>query len=314
MATGSWYESVFFHLQGPPIGAAGLYRGRGLCASPPADAAGLHHAVPAEPPPSAEQLLVEPDVGLRLDPLYDRYLAWKEELQESYGLEYYVQASLLPQWGAPHSGPALFDFISGRRPLFGSRLPIRRSAPARSPSRRSRTSSGPKSRRPLNRSAPGSDAAERLVHRYDRLCPADLYSYPTRRGRWLSATIGQYSFGTWDANQYAGNAQTNFVNYALAQNATQNYVSGDLGAYAEATAPAADLLFAGGFQGATNFDGSTITTRSLAQGKLAYFLPRAGRLRCSPAAPTASSGTRSRRSRRASFRARAASRSTRCRI
>ncbi|MGH9805704.1 MAG: carbohydrate porin [Terriglobia bacterium] len=232
----------------------------------------MHHAVPAEPPPSAEQLLVEPDVGLRLDPLYDRYLAWKEELQNSYGLEYYVQASLLPQWGTPHSGPALFDFIwtptliwkpFADTPIGSGSFTF--SAQQNQFWTKANTSSQQARAGLLT---PPSDWFT------DTIDYAQLTYTHTLPGawRWLSATVGQYSFGTWDANQYAGNAQTNFVNYALAQNGTQNYVSGDLGAYAEATAPARDLLFAGGVQGATNFAGSTITTRSLAQGKLAYFL------------------------------------------
>lgn len=240
--------------------------------SVPAGAAGLHHAVPGEPPPPTEEVLDEPDVGLRLDPLYDRYLAWKEELQNSYGLEYYVQASLLPQWGAPHAGPAPFDFIWTPTIIW----------------------------KPFTDATIGSGSFTFSAQQNQFWTMANTSSQQTRAGlltppsdwftdtidyaqltythtlpgawRWLSATIGQYSFGTWDANQYAGNAQTNFVNYALAQNGTQNYVSGDLGAYAEATAPAQNLLFAGGFQGATNFNGSTITTRSLEQGKLAYFL------------------------------------------
>ncbi|HEY1260203.1 MAG TPA: carbohydrate porin [Stellaceae bacterium] len=243
-----------------------------LCFSLPADAAGLHHAVPAEPPPSAEQLLAEPDVGLRLDPLYDRYLAWKEGLQNSYGLEYYVQASLLPQWGTPHAGPAVFDFIWTPTIIWkpftdtpiGSGL-FTFSAQQNQFWTKANTSSQQVRAGLLT---PPSDWFT------DTIDYAQLTYTHTFPGawRWLSTTVGQYSFGTWDANQYAGNAQTNFVNYALAQNGTQNYVSGDLGAYAEATAAAADLLFAGGFQGATNFAGSTITTRSLAQDKLAYFL------------------------------------------
>jgi hypothetical protein len=89
--------------------------------------------------------------------------------------------------------------------------------------------------------------------------------------RWLSATLGQYSFGLYDQNEYAGNAQSNFVNYALAQNATQTYASGDLGAYAQAAAPDRKWVLAGGLQGATNLTGSGLSLRGIATGKLAYF-------------------------------------------
>jgi hypothetical protein len=90
--------------------------------------------------------------------------------------------------------------------------------------------------------------------------------------QWLSLTIGQYPFSLYDGNQYAGDGQANFVNYALAQNATQTYGSGGLGAYLEAAAPARNLVFAGGFQDATNPSGSTITAHGIGNGKFAYFL------------------------------------------
>ncbi len=89
--------------------------------------------------------------------------------------------------------------------------------------------------------------------------------------RWLAVTAGQYSFGTYDQNDYAGNAQTNFVNYALAQNATQTYTTSDLGGFVEATSPDNQWTLAGGVQGATNLAGDDISTRGLATGRLATF-------------------------------------------
>ncbi|HEU0154713.1 MAG TPA: carbohydrate porin [Stellaceae bacterium] len=238
----------------------------------PAIAQGFHHAAPVEPPPAPQTILAEPDVSLRLDPLYDRYLVWKEQLQANYNLQYYLQVSLLPQWGTPHGRPALFDFIWTPtivwKPLTDT--------PAGSGSFTfsaqqnqfwTRANAVALQARAGLLTPPGDwfvDTIDYAQLTYTHMLPGAW--------RWLSATVGQYSFGTWDANQYAGNAQTNFVNYALAQNGTQNYVSGDLGAYAEAAAPARKLMFAGGFQGATNFAASTIATRSFAERKFAYFL------------------------------------------
>jgi hypothetical protein len=54
----------------------------------------------------------------------------------------------------------------------------------------------------------------------------------------------------FDQTEYAGNAQTNFINYALAQNGTQAYVSADLGACAQAAAPKREWVLAAGVQGA----------------------------------------------------------------
>ena len=238
----------------------------------PAIAQGFHHAAPVEPPPAPQTILAEPDVSLGLDPLYDRYLVWKQQLQASYNLQYYLQVSLLPQWATPHGGPALFDFIWTPTIVW---KPFS-DTPAGSGSF---TFSAQQNRFWTKANTVALQARAGLLTPpsdwfVDTTDYAQLTYTHTLPGAWcwLSATVGQYSFGAWDANQYAGNAQINFVNYALAQNGTQNYVSGDLGAYAEATAAVHDLLFAGGFQGATNFAGSTITTHSFAERKLAYFV------------------------------------------
>jgi hypothetical protein len=53
------------------------------------------------------------------------------------------------------------------------------------------------------------------VYQYNRL----MYTH-TRPGSWswLSVTVGQYTFLAYDDNLYAGNAQTNFMSFPLAQN------------------------------------------------------------------------------------------------
>jgi len=93
----------------------------------------------------------------------------------------------------------------------------------------------------------------------------------TLPGKWLAVSAGQYSFGQYDGNQYAGNAQANFINYALAQNATQTYANAGMGAYAQIT-PDSQLQFAGGLQGATNITGETVTTSGYRNNQIAYFL------------------------------------------
>ena len=226
---------------------------------------------PEFPPPPA-QILAEPDVSAGLDPIYDQYLAWKEQLQNQYGLEYSLLVSVLPQWGMPKGGAAGIDFIWSPGIVW----------------------------KPFTDTAAGSSSFTFWMQQNQFWSGHDTNSFQRRAGlltppadwganttnfaqltytytlpgewSWLSATLGQYSFNLYDLNQYAGNGQTNFMNYALAQNATQTYVSADLGAYLQAVAPVRDLTFAGGFQGATNLTGSTITTRGLAEGKKAWFL------------------------------------------
>jgi len=89
---------------------------------------------------------------------------------------------------------------------------------------------------------------------------------------WLLVTAGQYTFAAFDSNLYAGNAQTNFISYPLTQNGTQAYPNGGLGAYAQATAPDQQFIFAGGFQGTTNVSGDALSTRGFSTGKYAYFM------------------------------------------
>jgi hypothetical protein len=89
---------------------------------------------------------------------------------------------------------------------------------------------------------------------------------------WLSVTVGQYTFAAFDSNQYASNVQTSFISYPLAQNGTQTYPYGALGAYAQAATPDQQFTLAGGFQGATNVAGNALSTRGFATGKYAYFI------------------------------------------
>lgn len=64
---------------------------------------------------------------------------------------------------------------------------------------------------------------------------------------WLSVTVGQYRFLAYNDNLSAGNAQTNFMSVPLAQNATQTYAQGRLGAYAQAATPDGQFAVTGGF-------------------------------------------------------------------
>jgi hypothetical protein len=85
---------------------------------------------------------------------------------------------------------------------------------------------------------------------------------------WLSITGGQYNLFGFDPSEYAGNAQTTFIGYSFAQDVTQAFPNAGLGAYLQAKAPNEQFRAAGGFQGATNLDGGTITASGIAGGKV----------------------------------------------
>jgi hypothetical protein len=85
---------------------------------------------------------------------------------------------------------------------------------------------------------------------------------------WLSIAGGQYNLFSFDPSEYAGNAQTSFISYSFAQDATQTFPNAGLGAYLQAKAAGGQFCAAGGFQGATDLSGSMITTSGIAHGNI----------------------------------------------
>jgi hypothetical protein len=85
---------------------------------------------------------------------------------------------------------------------------------------------------------------------------------------WFSITGGQYNLFSFDPSEYAGNAQTTFISYSFAQDATQTFPNAGLGAYLQAKAPSGRFRAAGGFQGATDPAGATITASGIAHGDM----------------------------------------------
>jgi hypothetical protein len=239
---------------------------------PGAGAAGSRSQMSPESPPPAAEVLDMPSASSGLDPYYDQYLAWKEQFQNQYNIEYSLQASVLPQWGVRKSGSAGVDFVWSPSITW---KPFSETAVGSGSFtvavQQNQFWNGPNTGSFQGRAGLLTPPSDWVVDTTDY---AQLIYTHTLPGewRWLSFTIGQYGFAAYDANQYAGNAQTNFINYTLAQNGTQTYVSADLGAYVQAAAPDRHLLFAGGFQGATNLTGSLPRTQGVASGKEAYFL------------------------------------------
>lgn len=77
----------------------------------------------------------------------------------------------------------------------------------------------------------------------------------------LSFTIGQFPIFNFDGTAYDSNQQTNFINEALSQNATDSYPSASLGGYVQ-FAPNSEWTFAVGMQDANNIDGNKIQTNT----------------------------------------------------
>jgi hypothetical protein len=210
----------------------------------------------------------ETGAGTADDP-YGAYLAFKRQLKEEIHLEYSVVMTVLPQWGSPKGGPGVANFITSPSvawqvfadPTIGtgsfnvSLLKYQFWTGQDTDAQSTR----------LGINTPSSDWNSN-GHEYGLL--TYTHKFP---GDWLSATFGQYTFGGFDANKYGTDAQLYFVNDALTQNASQTYANAGLGAYAEARLADRQLVLAGGFQGATDVLGDTVTDRGFRTGKYAYF-------------------------------------------
>ncbi len=175
-----------------------------------------------------------------LDGANDPYLALKSELQNDANFQFAMPVSVFGQWGAPNGGPGVAELVY--TPLAAWT--------------------------PFTNTAIGSGAFNFLfqsnafwtgANTFSQLGSMGLLTPPndwfadgyhfqrltythTFPGNVLAVSVGQYSFAQFDGNPYAGNPQTNFINFALAQNGTQAYAAAGTGAYAQIT-PSSQLQF-----------------------------------------------------------------------
>jgi hypothetical protein len=104
-----------------------------------------------------------------------------------------------------------------------------------------------------------NDNLELSTIAYTHTLPGDL--------NLVSVTVGQYSLFNFDPNQYAANAQTSFIGFALSQDATQTAPDAGLGTYLKVRTPDDQFSLAGGVQGASNLAADRLTTDGLSSSK-----------------------------------------------
>ena len=92
---------------------------------------------------------------------------------------------------------------------------------------------------------------------------AELYYTYQLPGKynWLTFGLGQYSLYNFNGGSYNSNQQATFINYALSQNATATYTTAGVGAYVE-IAPQ-DWVFTFGAQDASDIDATSVRVNSL---------------------------------------------------
>lgn len=219
-------------------------------------------------PPADATDFTQP-ISQPLNRFYDDYLAFKTQLQNDYNIQFTMPVSVYGQWAGPHGGQGNASLVytpdiswtpftdtsvgSGAvdfqvqsyqfwtRPTTGTRLGTMGLI--------------------TQTNAWGADGYQIAQLTYTHTFP----------GNWLALAVGQYSFGNYDDNKYTGDAQTTFINYALAQNGTETYTNAGTGAYVQIT-PNESLQFAAGFQSATDVTGHALTTNGFGNDKVAYFL------------------------------------------
>jgi hypothetical protein len=204
-----------------------------------------------------------------LNAIYDDYLAFKNDLQNAANIQFSMPVSIYGQWGTPKGGPgdALLVYSPSvtwtpfSNAAIGSGV-FNFSMQSNQFWTRANTGSRQAS---MGMITPPNDWS---ANSYQYAQITYTYNFP---GNWLAVAVGQYSFAQYDSNEYAGDAQTNFINYALAQNATQTYANAGTGAYVQVT-PNSHLQFAGGAQNATDITGQALTANGWHDGQIASFL------------------------------------------
>ncbi len=219
----------------------------------------------ANPGPSGDLF---PATAQTLDQAYDQYTAFKNTMQTTTNVQIAMPVSIFWQAGTPNGGPSTAELVYS---------PVASWTPFKDTAIGSGTFTfafqGNQFWTGANTDAQQSgmgllvppNAWGENNYQYSQI----TYTHALP-GDWLSVSVGQYSFADYDGNEYAGNTQTNFINYALSQNGTQAYANAGLGAYAQVSA-VPHILIAAGFQNATDVLGRTLTTSGYSNGQIAWF-------------------------------------------
>lgn len=204
-----------------------------------------------------------------LNTVYDDYVTLKDALQTDANIQLSMPVSVFGQWANPSGGPGIAELVYSPSITW---TPFTNTSIGSGAfdfafqSNQFWTQATTNSRQArMGLLTPPNDWGD------DSYQFAQITYTHTFPGNWLAVAVGQYSFGQYDANQYAGDAQTNFINYALAQNGTQTYSNAGTGAYVQVT-PNSRLLFAGGVQNATDVLGRSVTINGFQDGQLAWFV------------------------------------------
>jgi hypothetical protein len=147
-----------------------------------------------------------------LNVAYDQHLASKTKIESDYNVQFSMPVSVFGQWGTPNGGPGVAELVYSPSVTWtpfsdtgvGSGA-FNFAFQANQFWSLANTNSQQSS---IGLITPpndwGADSCQYVQITYTHTLP----------GEWLAVSIGQYSIGLYDGNQYAGDAQANFINYA----------------------------------------------------------------------------------------------------
>ena len=207
--------------------------------------------------------------GERQEGAASSYARMKKQIADDTGITFAMDVSVINQWGAPHGAyaavQALFtpnlnwqafaDTALGRGSFQFAYLAAQYWSAANAAS----LADSLDLNSPLNAWPANVKYFKQMTYTHE---------FP---GRWLSVTLGQYPFASFDGNAYANDQQASFISNSLSQNGSKNYSKASLGAYVQLD-PVRDLTLAAGFHDGTNLTGSYIQLNTIGQGAYAWFL------------------------------------------
>jgi len=246
-----------------------------------ADADGVRHVGKVHNRMRAAEVREQYFLDQEFDDAARRYARAKKEIQSSTGIFYSMTSSVVSQWGAPGSdygavqaqfSPALNWKMFDDPGIGAGSFQFAYLA--------AQYWSGQTGQSLQNRLFLNSPVNDYPLNQLTFSQVSYTHDFP---GHFVSLTLGQFPFSNFDTNAYSNNEQINFLGYALAQNGSQNYSQGSLGAYVQVN-PTKELTFIAGFQDANNVAVSNYVQFNTAfQGQYSWFLygavtPRLGRL------------------------------------
>jgi hypothetical protein len=199
----------------------------------------------------------------------DNYTRFVKKLDTEYHLKVLLSPTIMTQWGTPDGGPAATQVVVApivHWEAFKSSIGEGTFDFSYTP----------------NRYYPAGQSAASLTDRLNLLNPINDTPVSNRTFNQLTyshefpgdiplISVGQFTLSNFDSNSYAGNQQTGFINYALAQNASQTYPVASLGAFAQVALIPNTLEAVVGYQDANNVSGNNIQTATAAAGAYTTF-------------------------------------------